>query len=123
VDHVQQRSVSSIPENILIEVPLDGTTVGYPELVKRYDGWRNYALLMQAALKRVGVESPVTITSSGASDLRNIARASLQEHRDSPSAPLNYLLIVTLEPSYDQAAEIASTPEHPAKPSPAPSGT
>jgi hypothetical protein len=28
VDHVQQRSVSSIPESILIEVPLDGTTVG-----------------------------------------------------------------------------------------------
>jgi len=28
VDHVQQRSISSIPENILIEVPLDGPTCG-----------------------------------------------------------------------------------------------
>src|SRR5439155_217235 len=86
--------------------------------VKRYDGWRNYALLMQAALKRVGVESPVAIASSDASDLRNIARESLQDQYDSPSAPLNHLLIVTLEPTYDPAAEIASTPEHPAKAQP-----
>jgi hypothetical protein len=90
----------------------------YPELVKRYDGWRNYALLMQAALKRAGVESPVAIASSDSSDLRDVARASLQEQRDSPSAPLNHLLIVTLEPTYDPAAEIASTPEHPAKAQP-----
>ena len=33
MDHVQQRSISSIPENILIEVPLDGTTVGDPDQI------------------------------------------------------------------------------------------
>jgi len=90
----------------------------YSQLVQRYDGWRNYALLMQAALKRAGVESPVTVATSDTSDLRNIARASLQEQRNSPDAAPNHLLIVTLEPAYNPTAEIAGTPEHPAKAQP-----
>lgn len=33
MEHVQQRSVSSIPENILIEVPLDGTILCDPDQI------------------------------------------------------------------------------------------
>jgi hypothetical protein len=87
----------------------------YQELVKRYDGWRNYAVLMQQVLNRTGIESPVAISSPDHADLRNIARAGLQEQRDVPAGSLNHLLIVTLEPAYDPRAEIAATPDHPAK--------
>jgi Beta-galactosidase/Beta-galactosidase trimerisation domain len=87
----------------------------YQELVKRFDGWRNYAPLMQAALSRAGIGSPVAITSPDNADLRNIARASLQEQRGSESGSLNHLLLVTLEPVYDPVAEIGGTPQKPAK--------
>jgi hypothetical protein len=90
----------------------------YRELVKRYDGWRNYPVLLKTVLRSAGIDAPVSITSSDHAELRNIARASLQEQRDPASGSSNHLLVVTLEPVYHPLAEINATPEHPAKAEP-----
>jgi hypothetical protein len=87
----------------------------YGELVKRYEGWQNYAVLLKNVLGNAGVDAPVSITSPDHAEIRNIARASLQEHREPASGASNHLLVVTLEPIYDPVAEIEATPEHPAK--------
>ena len=87
----------------------------YQGLVKRFNGWRNYATVLERALGSAGVGSPVAISSAENGDLRAIARASLQEQRNLGSGSLNHLLVVTLEPVYDPSAEIKGTPEKPVK--------
>ena len=79
----------------------------YQELVRRYDGWRNYAVFLREFLIGAGVRSPVTASVPDGADLLAKVRVSVQEQK-SPDRPVaNHLLVLTLEPVYDPAAQIS----------------
>ncbi|MCX6620425.1 MAG: beta-galactosidase [Acidobacteria bacterium] len=80
----------------------------YQELVRRYEGWENYAGLLRDFLGSAGVTSPVTVDSG----LIRKVRVSLQDHDDPERAVRNHLLVITQEPEYDAAAQITSGVAH-----------
>jgi len=82
------------------------TVEEYQRLVRRYEGWQNYAILLDEVLKRAGVQSPISIHTRDEDDLLTKARVSLQGHQAPDSGSANHLLIVSVEPLHDPLAEI-----------------
>lgn len=76
----------------------------YPGLVKRFEGWENYATLIGDFLREAGVASPAAATASGETDLTRKVRVSVQEHKSPETQTVNHLLVVTMEPVYNPAA-------------------
>jgi beta-galactosidase len=80
----------------------------YRELAGRYAGWQNYAVMLRDFLRDAGVTSPVAASAAGAGDLFGKVRVSVQEQKSPERRAANHLLVVTLEPVYDPAAQIAT---------------
>jgi beta-galactosidase len=80
----------------------------YQELLRQYDGWRNYAVFLRDFLKSSGVASPVTAVAQDQADLSGKVRVSVQEQKSPERRSSNHLLVVTLEPVYDAAAQIST---------------
>jgi hypothetical protein len=93
------------------------TIEAYQQLLERYQGWQNYAVLLQEFLKHIGVESPIHLSVSDQTDLLGKARVSIQEEPSASGSP-NELLVVTLEPVYDPLAVIQAGPNKAIKPGP-----
>jgi hypothetical protein len=74
--------------------------------VRRYEGWQNYAVLLNEVLKRAAVQSPISIHTPNGDNLLTKARVSLQEHQAPDSGSTNHLLILTLEPLHNALTQI-----------------
>ena len=77
-------------------------------LVRQFEGWQNYAFLLRDFLRDAGVTSPVSAAAAGQPDLFNQVRVSVQEQKTPGRQTANHLLVVTSEPVYDPAAQIAT---------------
>lgn len=87
----------------------------YRELTRRFDGWRNWATVIQGMLERAGVRPAVEVRAPAVPNLLGQVRVSLQEQQWPPDSRRNHLIVVALEPVYDPIAQINSSPGRPAK--------